>query len=85
MTSKQAFSAPHQLQYKTKHSALCIQQQIPTPKLPIAEGNRGGKSCFYFLHVFHIARCFFISLNSEERLAQVKLCCANWVGHWNTN
>lgn len=67
MTSEQAFSAPHQLQYKTKHSALYIQQQIPTPKLPIAEGNQGEKKAAFIFSMFFILQGAFSSLWTQKR------------------
>lgn len=76
MTSKQAFSAPRQLQYKTKHSALCIQQQIPTPKLPIAEGNQGEEKLLLFSPCFSYCKVLFylFELRRETCTREAVLC-----------
>lgn len=79
MTSEQAFNAPHQLQFKTKH---CIIHSVTDPysQTPYSRREPGEKKKVPFIcPVFFILQGTFFSLNSEERLAHMKLCCANWV------
>lgn len=79
MTREQACSAPpsSSLNPHTRHYTFSDRSLLPNSRQQ--KGTRGRKAPFISPVFFTSQGALFPSLNSEERLAHVKLCGANWV------
>lgn len=79
MTREQACSAPpsSSLNPHTRHYTFSDRSLLPDSRQQ--KGTRGRKAPFISPVFFTSQGALFLSLNSEERLAHVKLCGANWV------